>query len=300
MTIGILWGMWPEATIDLEREIIKRTPALTDQDHIHIRSDNNPQIPPRVQHVLYWEGLSPAPVIIQMAKWLESWDCKLLVMPCNTATYYLPEIQKKIKTPILNIVQEAVEDIFRKRPNFKVAWIIWTEATIRIWLYAWMIFKKKLEILEKEICFDIQPLKDIIIKTFKSKDYYDDVSLGDIINKVKEPLKSRYLELLKEHLDFKVIAPSLEVMNNTVIPAIANVKAKKNNEATPQLVEAVTNLKNRGAEFVVMWCTEIPLALSEKDIDFDLINPTVSLAEAVIRIATYQEEIPHRATYNNY
>ncbi len=46
-TIGILGGMGPFATIDLFQKIVQNTPALIDQEHLHIIINNNPKIPPR-------------------------------------------------------------------------------------------------------------------------------------------------------------------------------------------------------------------------------------------------------------
>lgn len=46
-TIGIMGGMGPLATIDLMKKIISHTPAIKDQDHLHVIADNYPQIPDR-------------------------------------------------------------------------------------------------------------------------------------------------------------------------------------------------------------------------------------------------------------
>ncbi|GAA3333025.1 hypothetical protein GCM10020331_095450 [Ectobacillus funiculus] len=45
--VGIIGGMGPLATVDLMNKIISYTPAMKDQDHIHIIADNYSQIPDR-------------------------------------------------------------------------------------------------------------------------------------------------------------------------------------------------------------------------------------------------------------
>ena len=47
LTLGIIGGMGPSATVDLMDKIIKNTPAKKDQGHIKMIVDHNPQIPDR-------------------------------------------------------------------------------------------------------------------------------------------------------------------------------------------------------------------------------------------------------------
>ena len=44
--------MGPLATVDLMNKIISYTPAMKDQDHIHIIADNYSQIPDRTTAIL--------------------------------------------------------------------------------------------------------------------------------------------------------------------------------------------------------------------------------------------------------
>lgn len=44
LTIGILGGMGPEATILLQRKILNAVPARDDYDHIPLMIDMNPQV----------------------------------------------------------------------------------------------------------------------------------------------------------------------------------------------------------------------------------------------------------------
>ena len=50
--VGIIGGMGPLATVDLMNKIISYTPAMKDQDHIHIIADNYSQIPDRTTAIL--------------------------------------------------------------------------------------------------------------------------------------------------------------------------------------------------------------------------------------------------------
>ena len=111
LTIGVLGGMGPAATIDLLRRIISLTPASNDVDHIRTLVDNNPQVPSRINYLIKRQGENPAPVLVSMAESLESMGADLLVMPCNTAHLYAPEIESAVSIRFLNMVELTVERV---------------------------------------------------------------------------------------------------------------------------------------------------------------------------------------------
>ena len=107
--IGILGGMGPEATIDLFYKIIKFTPAEKDQDHLRIIIDNNPKIPDRTAAIL-GKGKDPLPTLRETAQNLEKAGADFIIIPCNTAHYFLPLIQESVKIPILNMIEETAKE----------------------------------------------------------------------------------------------------------------------------------------------------------------------------------------------
>ena len=107
--IGILGGMGPEATIDLFYKIIKFTPAEKDQDHLRIIIDNNSKIPDRTAAIL-GSGKSPLPALKESARNLEKAGVDFIIIPCNTAHYFLTLIQESVKIPILNMIEETVKE----------------------------------------------------------------------------------------------------------------------------------------------------------------------------------------------
>ena len=107
--IGILGGMGPEATIDLFYKIIKFTPAEKDQDHFRIIIDNNPKIPDRTAAIL-GKGEDPLPALQETARNLEKAGADFIIIPCNTAHYFLPQIQKSVNIPVLNMIEETAKE----------------------------------------------------------------------------------------------------------------------------------------------------------------------------------------------
>ncbi len=116
--IGILGGMGPEATIDLFYKIIKSTPAGKDQEHLRIIIDNNPKIPDRTAAIL-GKGEDPLPALQETARNLEKAGADFIIIPCNTAHYFLPLIQESVKIPILNMIEETAKETQKKIPYIK-------------------------------------------------------------------------------------------------------------------------------------------------------------------------------------
>ena len=83
MTIGILGGMGPAATVEFFRRLVAATPAAIDQAHVRILIDNNPQVPDRTD-AIFGNGPPPGPVLAQMARGLAASGADYLTMPCNT------------------------------------------------------------------------------------------------------------------------------------------------------------------------------------------------------------------------
>jgi aspartate racemase len=115
--VGVIGGMGPEATVDFMHRLVARTPARDDADHLHVLVDNNPKIPSRIAALIEGTGEDPAPVLCTMAKGLQAQGADFLVMPCNTAHYYLPAIARSVSIPVLDMVQLAIQQLATAKPQ---------------------------------------------------------------------------------------------------------------------------------------------------------------------------------------
>ena len=109
--VGIIGGMGPEATVDLMRRVIAKTPARDDQDHIHLLVESNPTIPSRIAHLIHKTGADPTPELIRIAQNLERAGAQALAMPCNTAHAYASSIRVAVGIPLLDMVALSVDHI---------------------------------------------------------------------------------------------------------------------------------------------------------------------------------------------
>jgi len=115
--VGVIGGMGPEATVDFMHRLVTHTPARDDADHLHVLMDNNPKIPSRIAALIEGTGEDPTPALCDMARGLEAQGADFLVMPCNTAHYYLPAIARSVSIPVLDMVQLAIQKLAAAKPQ---------------------------------------------------------------------------------------------------------------------------------------------------------------------------------------
>ena len=127
-TIGILGGMGPLATADLFRKITLLTDAARDNDHIRVYIDSNARIPDRTAAILSG-GTDPVPEMASALRSLEACGASCVIMPCNTAHYFLPRLQAMTKLPFLSILTAAAESCARQFPGRTVG-ILATRGTL--------------------------------------------------------------------------------------------------------------------------------------------------------------------------
>ena len=140
-TIGILGGMGPLATCDLYKKIIELTPAKRDQDHLHLVIDSYAQIEDRTEFIL-GKGADPLPKLITSARLLKNAGCEAILIACNTAHFFAPEIEKQTGVKIIHIAKTAVEALKAAYPGAKNIAVIATSGTKKARVYD--------EILERE------------------------------------------------------------------------------------------------------------------------------------------------------
>lgn len=131
-TIGILGGMGPMATCDLMKKIIERTDASCDQEHLRLCVDSNTNIPDRTAAIL-GKGQDPRPEMIKSAVRLQSMGADVLIVSCNTAHYFLGDVEKCVEIPVLHMPRETAKEL-RER-GVRSAALLATDGTIQCGLY---------------------------------------------------------------------------------------------------------------------------------------------------------------------
>ncbi|HCP32203.1 TPA: aspartate racemase [Candidatus Acetothermia bacterium] len=144
--IGILGGMGPAATLALYERILALTPAERDQDHIRVIIDSNPKIPDRTAAIL-GGGESPLPLMIGAARTLERAGAHFIVIPCNTAHYWLSDLRKSISIPVIDMISETASLIATHRPPLRKIGLLATAGTLQTGLYQRALAGKGISVL---------------------------------------------------------------------------------------------------------------------------------------------------------
>lgn len=121
------------ATADLFRKIVALTDAEGDNGHIRIYIDNNASIPDRTAAILEG-GEDPVPAMTDSLRKLEACGADCVIMPCNTAHYFLPRLEPLTKLPFLSMIEAAAAACRRRFPG-KKAGILATTGTLSAGLY---------------------------------------------------------------------------------------------------------------------------------------------------------------------
>jgi len=106
--LGILGGMGPQATIDLQQKILNLTVAQRDSEHMRVFVDNHPQIPDRIGAILR-NTQSPAPAIQESMDKLATIGAGCIVIPCISAHYFLSQITIPKEVCFLDMLEIAAE-----------------------------------------------------------------------------------------------------------------------------------------------------------------------------------------------
>jgi len=104
LTLGVLGGMGPAATLDFLTKLQTLTPVQRDQDHIRTLVDINPQTPDRNDPLA-----RPGPVLAEMANGLRGAGAQVLAIACNTAHAYADVIVHASGLPLIDMIETAAK-----------------------------------------------------------------------------------------------------------------------------------------------------------------------------------------------
>lgn len=232
--LGIVGGIGPAATVDFMAKVVRHTPASTDQAHVRMLVDHNPQIPDRTAHLLH-NGDDPSLALFSACVRLEEGGASAIALPCNTAHAFVARIQPHLGVPIVNMLDETVRCIVSRFGIGSCVGLLATSGTIESFVY-------------------------------------------------HDAADAR----------LTLITPD-EQFQQCVMQAIYGPQGVKagftEGACRTELDAAIAHLVARGAQVVVLGCTELPLVLGEQDAyivngtTVAIVDPTSILARHCVRLA---------------
>jgi aspartate racemase len=136
-TLGMIGGMGPEATSLLYRTIIDNTAASRDQDHLDIVILSHASMPDRTKAIENGEKEHILNLFLRDAKKLEAAGASVVVIPCNTAHYLLPDLiaQSSQDLTFINMIQETAAYTAHMLPAGSKVGVLATDGLRKMKLY---------------------------------------------------------------------------------------------------------------------------------------------------------------------
>lgn len=222
ITVGVLGGLGPMASVYFYEMVVNMTDAETDQEHVDMIITNRATTPDRTAFIVGSSEEDPSNILIDDAKKLEKYGVDFIVMTCNTAHYFYEKIARSVNLPLVNIVEETIKHA--KVTNHKKLGILATTGNIKTSLYQNMCEKYDMKYLTLDEKRQSQVM-EIIYDDIKSGKPADMDKFNSIVNYLKENdcdgviLGCTELSILKNDngLDGNFYIDSLEVLARETI-----------------------------------------------------------------------------------
>lgn len=179
--IGIIGGLGPLATAKfmklIEQELEKQNL------NAEIITINDPTTPDRTEYILDNNKPNPINKILKMVEKLNKAKVDVIVMPCNTASYFYKEIQENTNIHFINIVSETVKEL--KKNKIKKIALLATYGTVKSKIYENLLCKENIKcIIPDKIGMKITA--DVIYKKVKQNENIKLNNFYKLINELKE------------------------------------------------------------------------------------------------------------------
>lgn len=225
MKIGIIGGLGPLATVKFMEMLNKRFVNINKE--IEMVVINDPTTPDRTSYILDNTKDNPINSILSMVKKLELFNVDLLVMPCNTASYFYKEIESNTNILFINIVEETVK--YLKQNNIKKIGLMATEGTIKSEIYKNLLTKYSID-LETPSDIDQKIVSSIIYDGIKCNNKINLNEFYNVINNLKNKgcekviLGCTELSALKEIYNIKddYLIDAMDILADSTINYIKN------------------------------------------------------------------------------
>ena len=144
--IGILGGMGTQAGLDFCNKLAILYRGKIDQEYPLFLLYNKSNIPGRPESIGVQTGKiankfknqkykKVLKSLLKGCQLLKKSKCKFIVIPCNTAHYWYEDLQKKIKTPIINMPREVFLHTKKKCRRNSLIGLLATEGTLKTGVY---------------------------------------------------------------------------------------------------------------------------------------------------------------------
>lgn len=133
--LGVMGGMGPAATQLFYRQVVEKTLAARDQDHVDMIILNHASMPDRTEEILSGREEALFRLLLEDARRLESYGVAAIAIPCNTSHFFADRLQAELRIPLINMVREAARAVAAKPKKVAKVGILATDGTVQRGLY---------------------------------------------------------------------------------------------------------------------------------------------------------------------
>jgi aspartate racemase len=125
------------------------------------------------------------------------------------------------------------------------------------------------------------PILSIVDETVKAAKKERFKRVGILSSESTNKLQIYQNKFIKSGIEALSVTPcQQELLNEVILNIMAGVHGKKDTRSLNVVIES---LKKRGAESVILGCTEIPLAIHQDDTEIPLLDSTHIIVEAALK-----------------
>jgi aspartate racemase len=137
LTIGVLGGMGPAATVDFLAKLVESETAKRDQDHVPVVVWSDPRIPDRTLALMSPDQPQPGASLIRGARKLVALGAGVIGIACNTAHHWFDEVQAAVDVPVVHIADAVTGELQRGGlPAGATIGLMCTQGTLRSGFYS--------------------------------------------------------------------------------------------------------------------------------------------------------------------
>ena len=269
--LGIVGGLGPLAHIELERRLLdaakerlgKLGRASTDQGYPPWIVASLPHTPDRTE-ALELKGPSPVPMLLRALTILETCGCDFALIACNTSHAWMSELKEKASIPLLNIVEETIRAAVRLCGPAARIGLLGTNGMVRH-----RVYPAQAEAISDQLRF-LSPL------SLEGGEHAQETVMSCIYGPRKcDGTRSGGLKA-----------------------GIHETDAVTRQRFQDDLCRIIDQLTEKGAQAIILGCTELPLILGPATIkrktgrQIELLEPMEIAARSAIRIAAGKAPLP--------
>ncbi len=198
LTIGVLGGMGPYATVSFYKRLVDAFPTEKDWQKPRILIDSYSTIPSRVRALLYGEKTEELlDCMTASLWWLVNAGCSKIIIACNTAHAFLPEVVKRFPESeefIINIIEICAEEC--KRKGYRRIHLLASEGTVNAGIYEKVFSNYQIEVDVPDPA-ELRNIRELI----------EDVKQ----NRIDEESLNLFEELISRNMDIPVVLGCTEL-----------------------------------------------------------------------------------------